>query len=190
MSVVQFPDRGRRERVLTLLEFYRDVLEGLRERGPVCVGPPDVCGERDCRRLGVCVESDNVLAMMCEAYNHPSYRELERLLGVLRVREPLLWRALWQRFVGYVERRRARCAVCGDHPASAVGKVHRGCRRKGRTVTLRAVTVREFPPGFDAAAAERAVDWLVESWRGPVVVPPDVLQVVSERELRRLRGAA
>jgi len=51
----------RRERIVVLLDNYTDVEAGLRDR-----------------------KGEDVLhlPLMCKAWNHPSYRELDRLLGV------------------------------------------------------------------------------------------------------------
>jgi hypothetical protein len=60
----------RRERIVVLLDNYTDVEVGLRDR------------KGDAEHL----------PLMCRAWNHPSFRELDRLLGVMKdKRHPLYW---------------------------------------------------------------------------------------------------
>jgi len=172
----------RREQILVLLEHYRDVLEGLTDRTPRCSGR---CGEAICERFG-CAD-EGVLALMCRAWNHASYQQLERLRGELARVEPRLNAHLMGRFYGYFERRVAWCRKCGQHlPAKKVGTVHSRCRIKGRTVTLSPHVERVVSERVRAFLVAEAVDWLESHWRGEVVIPPDVDAIERERKLRKV----
>lgn len=149
----------KRTAIETLLHHYRDVLEGI----------PD----REHR------SSDELLALMCPAWNHPSYRQLEKLLARMPRR---LRQALRVRYERYSERRVAWCKRCGEHPARDVGSVHR--HPPGRSVSLRPRLVRVLPRDDDPAAVESALDWLLEHWVGRVDLPRSVFEIEAERRLR------
>lgn len=154
----------RRDRIVTLLEHYRDVLEGLHE------------GSRP----------DEVLALMCRAWNHSSYQQLERLLARLRAEEPRLARHLLRYHLDYREVRRAWCRRCGDWPAAHIGRVHARCKAKGRSTTLVPRVVRFPPDDVVSSAVEDATDWLVERWVGEPDIPEDVHAIERERALRKV----
>lgn len=168
-----------RERIVTLLEHYRDVLDGLDEHGADSVH----------------VKGDwaDVLALMCSAWNAPAYRELERLLVVMRERWPKLYQAIRARFLDYADVRQAYCKGtrrdngkrCGWHPSTEIGRVHGGCLHRGRTVTLEA-RMRRVRPVYDAIALGDALEWLERHWRRSVGknLPPEVIQIETEQMKR------
>ena len=157
----------RHDRILVLLEHYRDVLEGLRDRQ----------------------SSDGYLVIgMCRAWNHASYQELERLLPLLRERMPRLHDAVVTRYLGYFERRVGWCRKCeATLSTSRLGKAHGTpagyCRLKGVLVMVEPRVVRIGGEGRDADL-RNAVEWLERHWRGEVEIPADVQAVESERKLR------
>jgi len=150
---------GTTEFVATLLHHYRDVLEGI----------PD--GEHN--------RSDDLLALMCRAWNHPSYQRLETLLaempGSLRA-------AVRVRFERYSEVRVAWCRKCGQHPAWHVGRVH--SHPPGRSVVLRPRVVRVMHPSDSPQRVALALEWLAGNWRRPLDLPKAILEIESERKLR------
>jgi hypothetical protein len=82
---------SRRERIAFLLAHYSDVLAGVRDRG-----------------LG-----GDHLPLMCSAWNHPSYQELERLLPLLGYDMRRLYRAVMGTYVYPRFVCRAVCPRCG-----------------------------------------------------------------------------
>jgi hypothetical protein len=150
------------ERIAVLLEYLVDVREGLPET------------ER--RR------SDEMLALMCEAWNSPPYQELERLLPLMRWAEPVVYWHVAERWLRYGEVRRAWCRKCGEHPAGQAGKVH--SHPPGKAVTLEPRIVRSWHPALDPRLADRGVEWLARHFRVEPDLPKAVLMVESERRLR------
>ena len=180
----------RRDRILVLLEHYRDVLEGIGDSEPGCSGDCSL-DDKDrwlCEHYG-CAD-ERVLALMCRAYNHSSYRQLERLLRLMWERWPRSYVQIQARFVRYSERRVAWCRKCGKTlPAHKIGTVHGRCRIKGRLVTLEPRVERVPAVGVDPARVTDAVDWLEQHWQGVAEIPPDVAQIERERELRKVAAA-
>lgn len=177
----------KRDRIIVLLEFYPDVLEGLREPGSHCsrggcrMPPRDrwLCAAHGC-------SDEGVLALMCAAWNHPSYQELERLRRLLRERWPELSAWLVAGYLRFFERRVAVCAKCGIHPAAAIGSVHR--HPPGRSVRLVGHVVRVGKLSDYRRVAD-AVDWLEAHWRGEAELPRDVAVIESQRRLRGVAAA-
>ena len=158
-----------RDHITTLLDHYRDVLEGIYDRG----------------------KADDILALMCESWNHPSYQTLEALLERMKHERPWPRAHLLRRYLHFHEVRRAYCRKCGTHPAKAIGSVHR--HPPGRSVTLVAVTARVTPDDVSEAEVSHALDWLEASWPAdvPLVIPEDVHAIERERSLRAaLPGAS
>ena len=151
-----------RDRITVLLEYLLDVREGLPER------------ERG--------RSDELLALMCKAWNSAPYQELERLLPLLRQAEPELYWHLAERWLRYGEARRAWCRKCGFHPAAEIGKIH--AHPPGRAVALRPVIERSWHPRMDPRLAERGVDWLLQHFRLEPELPKAVIVCEAERRLR------
>lgn len=163
ISEAQQADRThRRQAIETLLHHYRDVLEGI----------PDKEHSR----------SDDLLALMCPAWNHRSYRQLEQRLAELKKARPKLHAKLETRFLRYTERRIAWCKKCGEHPASDVGAVHR--HPPGRSVSLRPKMVRVLPRNDDPIGVALALDWLEARWLGRADLPKAVFEIEAERRLR------
>ena len=144
--------------IQTLLHHYLDVLEGI----------PD----HEHRT------SDDLLALMCPAWNSPAYQQLERLL---RAMPAGLRQAIRVRYERYTERRVAFCRRCGAHPAQKVGNVHR--HPPGRAVTLAPKMVRVLPRDDDPKRVESALEWLARHWAGEIVLPKAIEQIESERKL-------
>lgn len=151
-----------RERITVLLEYLVDVREGLPEK------------ERS--------RSDEMLALMCEAWNSPPYQELERLLPLMRWAEPRNYWHLAERWLRYGEARRAWCRRCGLHHASEIGKIH--VHPPGRSVTLQPRIERTWHPAMDPHLADRGVEWLERHFRVEPELPKAVLVCESERRLR------
>ena len=145
----------RRERIGFLLAHYHDVLVGL----------------WDDRAGGSSVP------LMCSAWNHRSYQELERLLPLLAAASPPVHRAVvaWYVYPRFV--RRAWCPRCGQ---AAPPEHISGLRRHGqRTVALTPKMVRQPPYRVDERLLPLAVAWFDREWRGGVFVPAELLPLVS-----------
>ena len=147
----------RSEKIRVLLEHYSDVVAGLRERG--------TGGEH--------------IPLMCAAWNHVSYQQLEALRGEMRTGAPTLYRTVvavyvYPRFV-----RRAVCPRCDAvAPPQLVGELHRhGHGRKSAAFVARMVRVPLYP--VDQGQVESAIGWLNERWKGGVFVPDELLPLVS-----------
>jgi hypothetical protein len=152
----------RRDRITILLEYLIDVREGLPEK------------ER--------VRGDEMIALMCEAWNSPAYQELERLLPHLRSSERSLYWHLCERFLRYGEVRKAWCRKCGYHHAGQVGQIHR--HPPGRAITLQPRVIRTVDYAVDDDKVSLGIAWLEERYRGEAALPKAVLMCESERRLR------
>ena len=93
----------RAERIRFLLDHYQDVLSGLWDLRAQGGGVP----------------------VMCTVWNSASYQELERLIPLLRVDRPRLYRAVMGLYVEPRFVRRAVCPKC-QHvaPPRVVGELH------------------------------------------------------------------
>jgi hypothetical protein len=146
----------RRERLTFLLEHYQDVLAGLRDQG----------------------NGDVHLPLMCRAWNHPSYRELERLLGLLQRSQPRGYRAIVGMYVYPRHVRRAVCPKCGTVKAPAlVGELHRHPHKRSRAFVARMVRVPLYP--VEQREVDGAVTWIDEHFRGEPYVPDELLPLVT-----------
>jgi hypothetical protein len=147
-------DSTRRERIAFLLEHLEDVRAGVRDRG----------GEAD------------HIPLMCAASNSPSYKELERLLPLLRAERPAL--AWHLRATYFAPRRRVlMCPRCqGVVPSWSSVNFHKHAAKNVALVprVLRVVPVRVRP-----RLVAEAVGWLDERWRGEVYVPDELLPLVA-----------
>ena len=85
----------REEIVSTLLEWYEDVLNSWN----------DGLGAGDYR-----------YPRLCPAYNHPSYKELDRLLDVMRSEIPVTYWNISQRYLYAPSKVVMRCPRCGPSP--------------------------------------------------------------------------
>lgn len=149
----------RRERIIVLLEFYRDVEDGFADRG-----------FNDERVIG-----------MCRAWNHTSYYRLRALLAELMHEDSAAWQAVTIRYTRWAETRVAAfCKVCGDHPAQAVEKTH---RHGGKVVTLVPRSRRVFR-NFSEKNLQKSFDFLEARWGGDEhlpVLPPDIIANIAGR---------
>jgi len=152
----------RRDRIAVLVEYLIDVREGLPDKEPI--------------------HADELIALMCQAWNSPAYQELERLLPLLRKHERRAYWHLCERYLRYGECRVAWCRRCGYHHASKAGQVHR--HPPGRAVQLRPKVLRVVNHAVDDALVGVALNWLDAHWQGEAVIPKAVLAVESERRLR------
>lgn len=184
-----------------LLHHYRDVLDGLRDAkgtDPCSDGCSlDPKDQHLCRRFGCA--NPGVLAMMSEAWNHPSYQRLEHLLRVMGERFPGLRVALRDRYERFSERIIAVCPKCGfKAPAvmanqedkqhhvtlTAAGKLY--CRKNGILVTFERKHERVPPSSDNPKKVDDALEWLTRHWSGAVELPAAVAEIEAERELRRV----
>jgi hypothetical protein len=161
----------RRERIEVLLEYLIDVREGLPEKEPV--------------------RGDEMLALMCEAWNSPAYQELENLLPRLKSMEPRPYWHLAERFLRYGERVVAYCPKCRHMRIPNWEKNHDGTtylgshsHPPGSSVKLVPMVVRGYSPGIKDQHVNDAIDWLERNYRGEAALPKAVLIVESERRLR------
>lgn len=153
----------RQEIISTLLEWYEDVLNSWHDgRGNGDYGYP-----------------------MCNAvYNHPSYRELERLLVELRSTDPAVYWNVAQRYLYAPTKVVLRCSSCGpkpdkpeaallhplDEPQPPFG-VERFHRHGWNVVTLRPQKVRAPSLAIDPRLVAAGISWLDEHWVGEPFVP-------------------
>ena len=127
---------------------------------------------------------DDVLALMCEEWNHASYQQLERLLTLMHQRWPWMRQAVRARFERYSEHRIAWCAKCGAHPSAKEGSIH--LHPPGRSVTLTAKVVRVLPQDDDPARIGDALDWLERHWKGEVDLPEAIMAYTAAVALREV----
>ena len=146
------PGRTRRERIVVLLEWYVDVEEqGLRD------GRGD--GEH--------------LPLMSRAWNHPAYRELDRLLGVMRDKRRHLYWHLAETYFRSRQRRVLQCPRCrGVMPAWSSVNFHKH-GHSNVAVVPRVVPI--INPRVRSGQVERAVGWLDEQWVGEVFLPDELI---------------
>ena len=86
------------------------------------------------------------LALMCKAWNHPSFQELERLLPLLGMSAPKQYRAIVGMYVHPRLVRRAVCPRCGlVKPPNLVGELHQHGNRKSAAFVARMVRVPLYP---------------------------------------------
>lgn len=148
-----------RERIIeTLLVWYRDVEEGIGASGPGA--------------------GDGVIGMSA-AWNHPSYRQLRRLLLELRASEPGLHWALMERYVRCVTTTRSVMLRGGRWVTPAnwfvYGAEGRGKSRQPTGFYRRLVT--SWDAGVSAGDVAAGLGWLAGRWpaRVPLCVPDELL---------------
>ena len=152
-----------RDRIAVLLHHYRDVCEGI---------------------AGIEPRGDDVLALMCEEWNHASYQQLERLLVVMHERWARMRQALRTHYERYSEHRIAWCRKCGAHPANHEGRIH--LHPPGRSITLTPKVVRVFPRDDKPTIVDDSLDWLERHWRGEVDLPSAIIQYTAAEALREV----
>lgn len=157
----------RRDRIVLLLEHYRDVLHGLDEHGPDSV---HVHGDWD-----------RLIPAMCEAWNSPAYQQLERLLAVMRERWPRLWLHLRKRYLDYDEVYSGWCKRCGWHPSTAIGKNH--SHPPGRSITVAPRIRRVLPVDLSEPELADGLEWLERHWSGACEIPEEIMRIEAQRRL-------
>ena len=153
----------RRERIVVLLEHYVDVQPGL-----VDTEGGDGLG-------------DGLLADGC--WKHFSYRELERLCGVLRAEKPRLYWHLAETYFRATVRRASYCPRCRSvEHAKLIGRPcsHGQRGRKHVSSNTRIPTIeRVVSKRVDKRLVASAVDWLESRWQGDVTIPSDLGGVLA-----------
>lgn len=149
---------GRVERLRILLENYVDVVEQ---------------GLRDQRGEG------EHLPMMSRAWNHASYRELDRVLVQLREREPPLYWHLSQLYVYAPTRRVLVCAnphCTATFPSWVRVSFHKHGRRHVPFVPR---VIRQPKVVVDDVQVGRAIAWLEREWQGEVFLPDELMHLAA-----------
>ena len=103
----------RQEIIATLLEWYEAVLYSWQDG------------------MG---SGDYGYPMANPAWNHSSYRELERLLIVMREDEPIIYWNIMQRYLYAPSKVVLRCSVCGPAPKKATPLAPHASRREAAQV--------------------------------------------------------
>lgn len=151
----------RQEIIATLLEWYEAVRESWNDG------------------LGA---GDYGLPMLCPVYNHPSYRELDRLLDEMRSAEPVIYWNIAQRYVYAPTKVVLRCPRCGPkperieasllHPRDALQATEDLHHKHGGTlVKLNPVRVRVPSQAIRPELISAGIEWLDERWMGEPFVP-------------------
>lgn len=126
---------------------------------------------------------DYGLPMLCAVYNHPSYRELDRLLSELRSAEPVIYWNIVQRYLYAPTKVVLRCPKCGPkperieaallHPRDTLpppgGDVVLCKRHRGLTMVPTRVRVPSL--AIRPELLIRGIEWLDQNWRGEPFVP-------------------
>lgn len=154
----------RRDRIVVLLEHYQDVIEGIYDTDfsarSACSAP---CGDPICAAHGCA--NEGILALMCRSWNHPSFRELERLRLRLRDEERGLY---WHLAETYFRARRKRVAFCPKcertAPPSHIGELCNHGRPHQPTKTLVPKSVKVVAAAVEPSLVEAAIDWFDRSW--------------------------
>ena len=152
-SPSEHPTAGRRERIVVLLENYRDVEAGWRDqRGD---------GEH--------------IPLMCKPWNMPAegYPELDHQLGTLKVQEPRLYWHLAETYFRSTRRRVLLCPRCRSVEPSWSSKNFCKHGRSNVAVVPRVLLIRRG--GVSDEMVDGAVAWLEAHWRGPVFIPDELL---------------
>ena len=145
---------SRPEHIAFLLTHLEDVRAGLRDRG----------------------QGGEHIPLMCRAWNHPSYRQLERLLPLLRGAHPELASALARTFFA-PKRRMLVCPRCDVRPEVwSSARFHKHGRK---SVALVPRVLRVVPLEVRGELVAEAISWLDERWQGGVFVPDELLPLVE-----------
>lgn len=153
----------RQEIIATLLEWYRDVLESWNDGNGA---------------------GDYGFPRLCPVYNHPSYRELDRLLDAMRSQAPELYWNITQRYLYAPTKVVLRCARCGPKPERTeaallhVKDTHQPAgneevhhKHGGTLVKLNPVRVRVPSQAIRPELITAGIEWLDAQWRGEPFVP-------------------
>lgn len=145
----------RRERIVFLLENYLDVLQGIQD--------------------GAGLGDGDVLALMCRAWNHRSYRELEALRKRMRDEEPFTY---WHLAETYFRCTFRRVKVCADPKCSAEAPpwtdapFHKHGRRH---VPFIPGITRVVSLAVNTDRVAEGIAWLDEHWHGEPFIPDDLM---------------
>src|SRR5262245_7223805 len=147
----------RSERIRILLENYVDVEAGLRDR----------------RGNG-----DHV-PLMSACWNHPSYRQLDQLLGLLKDSQRNLYWHLSQTYFHAFTRRvlvcqHPRCEV--TYPSWVNISFHSHGRRPVAVVPR---AVRQVHPSVRGERVVEAIEWLEAGWLGDVFLPDELVHLAA-----------
>lgn len=153
----------REDRIERLLYFYVDVEVGLQDRA---------------------YRSDDFLPRMSRAWNHPSYKELRRLIRLMQDTEPFLYWHISETFFRYQEVRVAECPKCGRQYAPTLGwdedKDEGGfCKHGSGAVRLRPKTIRKISKAVRPFERELGIAWLERHFQGEPFIPDDLLSLVA-----------
>ena len=148
--------RTRHERIIVLLENYIDVESGMRDRRGD--------GEH--------------IPLMCAAWNHPSYVELDRLLGIMRSERSHIYWHLSMTYFYAPQRRVLQCPRCkGIMPSWHSKNFH---KHGHSNVAVAPRVVRMVREGVLNAYVTQAVMWLDERWTlSDVFLPDELLPLVA-----------
>lgn len=174
----------RKERIEKLLYHYNDVEHGLIDRafrgscsGPCALSPHD---QWLCQKYGCA--NDGIVPRESRASNHSSYRELNRLLGILKNENKNLYWHLSQTYFAYREVRRAECPRCGREFATGAWTEEQDgefCKHGNTFVKLRPVILRRIDPRVNAYKRELAIEWLDKNFAIEPFLPDDLLALVA-----------
>lgn len=153
----------RKERIEVLLHNYVDVEIGLQDRN---------------------FRGDDFLPRMSRAWNHPSYRELRRVVKIMQDTEPRLFWPLAETFFRYQEVRIAECPKCHRrYNPSLAWDEEKGeggfCKHGGGAVKLRPSVVRKISQAVRPEELDKALDWLEAAFVGEPFIPDDLLALVA-----------
>ena len=148
----------RLERISILIDNYMDVeMQGLRDAGGN--------GEH--------------LALMSRAWNHPSYRQLDILLGLMRDQQRGLYWHLAQSYFYAPTRRVLACAKphCeATWPTWVTLSFHQHGRQH---VPLVPRAIRQVNPVVDRVQVQDAFAWLEDRWLGEVYLPDELAHLAA-----------
>jgi hypothetical protein len=156
----------RQDRLTILLEFYRDVENGLHD-------------------YNLRSENGTPIFGMGPAWHHPSYRRLRQLLPKLASKLPIpYWHVaeMYLRWRPNDARRIAFCPGCKrQFPSGKIGEVH---KHGAKTSTLLPRIEKLVSQAILLELVGRGIEWLDESWEGGVFIPDEVQQVLARGEKR------
>ena len=145
---------SRRELIVVLLDNYVDV---------------EAQGMRDQRGDG------EHLPLMSRCWNHPSYRELDRLLGRMKDERTHLYWHLAETYFRATHRRVLQCPRCrGVMPAWSSVSFH---KHGHSSVAVVPKVIRVVQVGVRVPVVEDGVTWLERNWQGEVFLPDELMAV-------------
>lgn len=128
--------------------------------------------------------------LMCRAWNHPAYQQLERLRQRLRAEQPKLHWHLAETYFRPITRRTAYCPRCPighqHYPPNIIGHVHTHGRK---TIALVPRIQKIISPLVRAELVTDGVTWLVDHWHGEPDIPDDLRPLAGLEEPEKARVA-